>query len=91
MRLPLDNLLGPGTVEVRGQPEATHGVLQPPERALLGPPEEDTIVNFETGLKMYSLVKSLKDRKSERELSVNLISQLKKLLKLGDVKLISVH
>ena len=43
MRLPLDNLLGPGTVEVRGQPEATHGILQPPERPLLGPPEEDII------------------------------------------------
>ena len=40
---------------------------------------------------MYSLVKSFKDRKSKGELPVDLVSQLKKLLKLGDIQLISVY
>ena len=40
---------------------------------------------------MYSLVKSFKDRKSKGQLPVDLVSQLKKLLKLGDIQLISVY
>ena len=46
MRLPLRHLLCPGPVEVRGQPEAAHCVLQPPEGSLLGPPENQTIRNL---------------------------------------------
>ena len=46
MRLPLRHLLGPGPVEVRGQPEAAHCVLQPPEGSLLCPPVNQTIRNL---------------------------------------------
>ena len=51
----------------------------------------EKVLEVENRLQMYSLVKSFKDRKSKGELPVDLVSQLKKLHKLGDIQLISVY